>query len=322
MIGTSQKDEWESIKSFGNLEPRASFMYQVSSTASIKGSYNRMNLYIHLISNTTAATPIDIWQASTNNVKPQQGDQVALGFFKNLKENKYETSAEVYYKWTKNQVDYIDGADLFINKYLEGQLLSGIGRAYGLELYAKKNTGRPTGWVSYTLGKSELKVDGINFGADRFNAKGDWYATRFDQRHNLKITSFYDISKKITVSGIFIYVSSTPTTYPTDRIPQQGYVVPYFGGSKRNNVRIPDYHRLDVSVTINNIWRCKKERSGEDHLIVSIYNVYARENPFSVSFSQGKDRQLGDKPLTTSSSQTSIIGTLIASFSYNFKFQE
>jgi hypothetical protein len=212
VTATSQKGEWESIKSFGNLEPRASFMYQVSSTASIKGSYNRMNQYIHLISNTTAATPIDIWQASTNNVKPQQGDQVALRFFKNLNENKYETSAEVYCKWTKNQVDYIDGADLFIN------------------------------------------------------------------------------------------------------------IIRYFGGSKRNNVRIPDYHRLDVSVTISNIWRGKKERSGEDHLIVSICNVYARKNPFSVSFSQGKDRQPGDKPLTTSYNQTSIIGTLIPSVSYNFKF--
>jgi hypothetical protein len=320
VLSTFQKDKWEPIKAFGNLEPRASFMYEVSNSVSIKASYNRMNQYIHLISNTTASTPIDVWQPSTNNIKPQQGNQVALGYFKNIKENGYETSAEVYYKWTKNQVDYIDGADLFINKYLEGQLLSGIGRAYGIELYAKKNTGRLTGWLSYTLGKSELKVDGINFGSNRFTGKGDWYATRFDQRHNFKLTSFYDLSKKVSLSGIFSYVSSAPATYPTDRVSQQGYVIPYFSGGKRNNVRIPDYHRLDVSATIKNIWRGKKERSGEDHLVISVYNAYARKNPFSVSFSQGKDRQPGDKPLSTTSTQTSIIGTIIPSISYNFKF--
>jgi hypothetical protein len=264
--------------------------------------------------------PIDIWQPSTNNIKPQQGDQVALGLFKNLKANAYETSAEVYYKWSKNQVDYIDGADLFINQFLESQLLSGKGRAYGIEFSAKKNTGKLTGWISYTLGQTELKVDGINFGTDRKNRHGNWYPTRFDQRHNVKVAAFYDLNKKISLSANFCYISGTPTTFPTDRISVQGYVIPYISGSSRNNFRIPDYHRLDLSVTINNIWRGKKGRKGEDYLVISVYNLYARKNPFSIYFSQGTDRQPQGEPTTTSASQLSMIGTVVPAVSYNFKF--
>lgn len=320
LVSTTEKDEWETIKTYGNLEPRVSFRYQLTKSTSIKGSYNRMNQYIHLISNTAASTPIDIWQPSTNNIKPQQGDQVALGYFKNLKKNQYETSAEIYYKWSKNQVDYIDGADLFINEFLESQLLTGIGRSYGIELYAKKNTGRLTGWVSYTLGKTELKVDGINFGNDRYNREGNWYPTRFDQRHNLKIASLYEVNKRISLAANFCFISGTPTTFPTDRITVQGYVIPYIKGNERNNFRIPDYHRLDVSVTFNNIWRGKKGRKGEDYLVVSIYNLYARKNPFSIYFSQGTDRQNTGEPTSTSAKQLAMIGTLIPAVSYNFKF--
>jgi hypothetical protein len=318
--GISEKGDWEEIASFQNPEPRFSFRYQVSKTSSVKGSYNRMVQYIHLISNTTAATPIDIWQPSSNNIQPQLADQVALGYFRNLKNNQYETSAEVYYKTSKNQVDYIDGADLFINQFLESQLLNGIGRAYGLELYVKKNSGRLTGWISYTLGKSEFKVDGINYGTDHLKREGNWYAARFDQRHNFKVASFYDLKKNVTLSANFSYISGTPTTFPTDRIVVQGYVIPYISGSARNNYRIPDYHRLDVAVTFDNIWRGRKGRKGEDNLVVSIYNVYARQNPFSIYFSQGTDRQPDDAPATTSAKQLSMIGTLVPAITYNFKF--
>ena len=320
LLSTTKKDEWETVQPYGNLEPRASFRYQLTESASIKGSYNRMNQYIHLISNSAASTPIDIWQPSTNNIQPQRGDQVALGYFKNFWGNQYETSAEAYYKWTDNQVDYIDGADLFINEFLEGQLLSGQGRAYGLELYAKKNAGRLTGWVSYTLGRTEQKVNGINFGTDTKNRQGQWYPTRYDQRHNLKVASFYDLNERIVLSANFSFISGTPTTFPTDRIIVQEYVIPYIGGSERNNVRIPDYHRLDVSITFNNIWRGKKGRAGEDHLVVSIYNLYARKNPFSIYFSPDGERRPDGGPINTSATQLSMIGSLIPAVSYNFKF--
>ncbi len=321
LISTTTKGDQESIANYWNLEPRSSFRYQLNSTASIKGSYNRMVQYIHLISNTTASTPIDIWQPSTNNIEPQKSDQVALGYFQNFRKNRYEFSAEVYYKWTQNQIDYIDGADLFINRFLESQVLSGRGRAYGLELYAKKNQGRLTGWVSYSLGKTELKVDGINFGNDLENRRGQWYPTRFDQRHNLKIAAFYDLTPRISLSANFSFVSGTPTTFPTDRLAIQGYAVPYVSENKRNNVRIPSYHRLDVSVQFKNIWRGKRGRSGEDNLTIAIYNAYARQNPFSIYFSQEIDRRpTAGTPVNTRAQQLAIVGALIPSIAYNFKF--
>ena len=320
LLATSEKGEWETVKTYGRLEPRASFRYQLTKSSSVKGSYNRMNQYIHLISNTTISLPVDVWQPSTNNLKPQQGDQLALGYFKNFQENNYETSAEVYYRWTKNQVDYVDGADLYFNELLESQLLTGIGRAYGLELYAKKNKGRFTGWLSYTLGKTELKTDGINWSGDAEKRLGNWYPSRFDQRNNLKIAAFYELRKNITLSGNFSYISGTPTTFPTDRITMAGYVVPYINGNARNNYRIPDYHRLDVAINFHNIWRGKKGRRGEDYLVVSIYNLYARKNPFSVYFSQGTERPSYGNPISTSARQLSVIGTIVPALSYNFKF--
>jgi len=243
-----------------------------------------------------------------------------MGYFKNIGGNRFEASAEMYYKWNKNQVDYIDGAELFINESIASQLLSGKGRAYGLELYVKKNKGRLTGWVSYTLGKSELKVDGVNFGNDRKNRTGDWYATRFDQRHNLKVAGFYDLTDRVTFSANFSLMSGTPTTFPTDQFTSAGYVIPYVSGSERNNFRLPNYHRLDASLTINNIWRGKKNRSGSDHIVFSVYNLYARKNPFSIYFSQGRDRQMADSPQVTSAKQMSLIGTIIPAITYNFKF--
>ncbi|MGB3465183.1 MAG: TonB-dependent receptor [Cyclobacteriaceae bacterium] len=320
LLSTSEVDNWESIQTYGNLEPRASFRYKLSSTSSIKGSYNRMNQYIHLISNTVAATPIDVWQPSTNNIQPQRGDQVAVGYFKNLSNNKYETSAEVYYRWTDNQIDYIDDADIFINEFLESDLLSGIGRAYGLELYVAKKTGRLNGWISYTLGKSELKVDGINFGSDTDDRTGDWYPTRFDQRHNLKITGNYDINSRMSLSANFSYISGTPATFPTSRYVVQGFVVPHNFSNSRNNFRIPDYHRLDVSFTINNVFFGNKGKKNEDSLVFSVYNLYNRRNPFAIYFSQGQDRPLPNEPIQTNANQVSILGSIIPAFSYNFKF--
>ncbi len=319
VTGSTDFNEWESIKTYHNLEPRLAFKYELTPTSSVKASYNRMNQYIHLISNTVAATPIDVWQPSTNNIKPQQGNQLAFGYFRNFSNNIFETSAEVYYKWNKNQVDYIDGADIFINEFLEGELLSGRGRAYGLEIYLRKTEGRHSGWVSYTLGKSELLVDGINFGSDLSNRKGEWYPTRFDQRHNLKFTNNFRINNRMNLSGVFTFISGTPTTFPTDRYTVQGYVIPLLDNN-RNNVRIPDYHRLDVSLTIDNVWRGKKGRSGSDFIVFSVYNLYARENPFAYYFSQGTDRFEGGSQIETAATQVAILGSAFPAISYNIKF--
>jgi CarboxypepD_reg-like domain/TonB-dependent Receptor Plug Domain len=304
----------QSIANYHNWEPRASFKVQLSPQSSIKGSYNRMAQYLHLISNTTASNPLDVWNPSTNNIKPEIGSQYTVGYFKNLgKENQYEVSIEAYYKRTLNQIDYIDGADLLLNKYLEGDLLSGVGRAYGLEFFAQKKTGRFNGWVSYTLGHTELKVNGIN--------KGNWYATRYDQRHNLKVAAFYDLTKRWTVSANFVFVSGTPTTFPTSRYVVQGILIPYNANDSRNNVRLPSYNRLDIAFRLDGRrLRKGKERKNHDYWVFSAYNVYARKNPFSIYFSQADQRTPAGQPIPSQASQLSIIGSIVPAISYNFNF--
>lgn len=306
----------ESIKNYFNLEPRFSFNLKTGSNSSIKGSYNRMAQYIHLISNTTASNPLDVWTPSTNNIAPQTGDQVALGYFKNFGERAdYETSVEVYYRATENQIDYIDGADLLINRFLEGDVLAGIGRAYGAEFYAKKNSGQLNGWVSYTLAKTELQVEGIN--------QGNWYPTRFDQRHNLKVALFYELNEKWSFSANFTYLSGTPTTFPTARYELQGLVIPYNDNDERNNFRIPNFHRLDIGATMQGRKYTRKGevRKNKDYWVFSIYNLYGRRNPFSIYFAQGgTGRPVAGSPLETQANQVSIIGALFPAVSYNFLF--
>ncbi len=302
------------IASYYNPEPRASLNYTLTNTSSIKASFARTMQYIHLISNTAAPTPIDLWTPSTNNIKPQQGDQFALGVVKKLNwEGEYEISVEGYYRDTKNQVEYVSGADIFINEFLEGDIIQGDGRAYGLELNLQKNAGTFNGWISYTLGRSELQVGGIN--------DGQWYPTRFDQTHNLKIFANYDLSKRTAISANFAFTSGTPITAPTSRFTQQGYVIPFNYYNTRNNYRIPPSHRLDLSLTYQ-LKRMKngKERKNEDYLVFSLYNVYGRRNPFSIFFAQGDERPVFGQPTETLAYKFSIIGSIVPAISYNFRF--
>jgi hypothetical protein len=303
-------EQWESIKTYINPEPRFSLKYELNANSSIKASYNRMAQYIHLISNTTASSPLDIWSPSTKNIKPQLVDQYALGYFKNFKNNVWETSVEVFYKDMKNQVDYIDGADLLLNKFMEGDLLNGKGRAYGIEFYAKKTKGQLNGWVSYTLSKSERFVDGIN--------SNKWFPARFDQTHNLKAVGFYDINKRLQFSATFTLLSGTPATFPTNRYEFQDYVIPHNSEGRRNNYRIPAYHRLDVALQVNG--KKKEGRKWESYWVFSIYNLYGHKNPFSIYFQQDRDRQEAGQPIQTKAFRLSIVGTLIPSVSYNFSF--
>lgn len=310
---TVEHNNGEVIQSYDNFEPRLSAKYLINSKNSIKASYNKTNQYIHLISNTTASNPLDVWTPSSNNIKPQTGHQVAAGWFRNFgANNNVEFSVESYYRLTFDQIDYISGADLLINEYLEGDLLSGDGRAYGLELLAKKNEGKLTGWVSYTIAKTELKVDGIN---DK-----EWYPTRYDQTHNFKIAAFYEINRRISVSSNFTFLSGTPTTYPNSKYVIQGsYVIPHNNDDERNNVRIPNYHRLDVSTTIE-LGKLVKNKRYNSELVISIYNLYSRRNPFSIYFTQEDVRPEGEALSQTEARQVAIIGSYIPSISYNFRF--
>lgn len=306
---TLTADNGEVIQSYNNLEPRFSIKYQVDPRNSIKASYNRTSQYIHLISNTTASNPLDIWTPSTNNIKPQIGQQWAVGWFRNFGvENNIEASLETYYRKTENQIDYIDGADILINEFLEGDLLSGNGRAYGLELLVKKKTGKVNGWVSYTLSRTELQVDGIN--------NNEWYPTRYDQTHNFKFAAFLETSGRWSFSANFTFISGTPTTFPSSRFQVQDYVIPYNSGNGRNNIRIPDYHRLDLSATLQG----KPHKKYQSHWVFSLYNVYGRRNPFSIYFAQEDVRPIPGTPTNTQATRVSIIGSIIPSVSYNFKF--
>jgi hypothetical protein len=316
-------------QTYGNLEPRFSAKYELSPSSSLKFSFNRLAQYIHLISNTSASTPLDIWTPSTNNVKPQIADQLAGGYFRNFGPtgSEWEASVEVYYKWLQNQIDYIDGADLILNPLLEGDLLTGKGRAYGAEFYLKKNTGVLNGWISYTLARTERQVDGIN--------NNSWYPSRFDKLHNLNAVVLYDpvradgTPKRWSFSATVAFATGTPATFPTNRFEYDGYLPPHNPSNARNNYRIPTYHRLDLAATLQGSRR--PGRRNQDSWVFSVYNVYRRENPFSVYFRQGRqdvdvkgadgvtkvESQLNG---TTEAIRYSVFATAIPSVTYNFKF--
>lgn len=303
-------DDWESIQTYMRLEPRVAAKYQLNSSSSLKASYMRTTQYIHLVSNTTAATPVDVWTPSTKNIKPQMADQIAIGYFRNFNDNVYEFSVETYYKAMSDLVDYVDGADILLNEFLEGDLLSGDGRAYGLELQLKKEKGKFTGWASYTLARSERQVAGIS--------GGEWYPSRFDQTHNFSLTGFYELSDRWSLSGNFSFITGTPITFPTSRFENGPYVIPHNANAFRNNARIPAYHRLDFGAT----WKGKQKegKRWSDEWVFSIYNAYNRRNPFSIYTRQQPERVMPGQSVVTEAVQLSVIGSIIPSISYNFKF--
>jgi hypothetical protein len=295
----------EVVKRYANLEPRASLRFTLDETSSLKASYNRTAQYIHLISNTTAASPLDVWTPSTRNIQPEVGNQVAVGYFRNFLNNGYEASVEVFGKTMSNQIDYINGANTLLNKDLEGELLYGDGRAYGAEFYVKKNQGPLTGWVSYTLSRSERQINGIN--------AGQWYPNKYDKPHNLSVVAMYTVSKRLTISGNFAYSSGVTTTFPNARFVYDGLVVPVVSGDARNNFRVPAYHRLDLGATLKN--RQRPDRRWQSEWVFSVYNAYSRRNAYGIYF-----RQNNDNPTKTEAVRLSVFGSVLPSVSYNFNF--
>lgn len=298
-------DMWKSIKQYNNAEPRLVVNYTINDKSSIKLGYNRMSQYLHIVSNTAASTPLDIYTPVTNNIKPLIADQVTLGYFRNFKDNSYETSAEIYYKDLQNQLDYVDNASLLLNKYLEADLIQGKGRAYGLELYAKKSKGKLNGWVSYTLSKTERKVRGIS--------NDDWFLSKYDRTHNVNTVIIYDLNKRFSFSANFVLMTGTPATFPTAKVEVQGYVIPYNTDNKRNNYRNTPYHRLDVGLTYN--YKKNEKRRYKQSIVVSVYNVYNRRNAFSIYF-----RNNPDYPVNTEAVRYSVIGSFVPAITYNFKY--
>lgn len=293
------------IKNYVNPEPRFSMNYVLSKTSSFKASYNRMAQYIQLISNTAASTPLDVYTIASNNLKPLIADQGSLGYFRNFRDNMYETSVEVYYKYMQNQLDYIDNADLFINPQVESQLLQGLGRAYGAEFYVKKSKGKLQGWISYTLSRTQRLVQGIS------NDK--WFFSRYDRTHVLNTSVNYDITRRWNVSANFVFLSGVPGTFPNSKIQIQSLNIPYNTDNIRNNYRITPYHRLDLGATYQ--FRKNDVRRYKQNIVISVYNVYNRRNAFSIYF-----RTKSGEPLQTEAVRYAIIGTFVPAVTYNFNF--
>jgi hypothetical protein len=308
----SKRNTWLN-NSYG-LEPRINVNYQISESASIKTGYNRMFQYIHLLSTATSPTPLDIYTPSSSFIKPQISDQIASGYFKNIKDNKYELSVEGYYKWMQNQFDFIDGASPLLNNSPETILLNGSARSYGLEFMVKKGEGRFTGWISYTLSKAERKTPGINGGRGINN--GEYYATNYDKPHNLAVTANYKLSEKWSFSANFIFQSGRPITYPESKYTFNGLSVPEY--SERNAHRLPAYHRLDVSATLKG----KESKRLKSQWVFGIYNIYNRQNAANITFRESVTLNNNNYEVGTGINKAyklTYFG-IVPSVSYEFKF--
>ncbi|MCK4676606.1 MAG: TonB-dependent receptor [Bacteroidales bacterium] len=292
----------EIFNTYFGVEPRMGISYSLNEVSSLKVSYARNRQYIHLASNSTAGTPLDIWFSSSPNVKPQVADQFALGYFRNFKENIIETSLEIFYKKIKNAIDFKDHAELLLNQELEGELRFGKAQSYGLELLVKLTEGRLTGWISYTLSHSERTIAEIN--------NGKTYVSPYDKPHDISVVLNYNISKSFVFGMNWIYATGSPVTFPTGGAWYQGVRLPIY--SDRNSYRLPDYHRLDFSLTYKG--RQKKDRKWRGELNVSIYNVYNRKNTWVINFKPEEN-----DPAKLYAEKTYLFG-IIPAITYNFKF--
>jgi len=305
-----------SLATFNNFEPRASLAYTFGENTSIKASYTRLAQYLHLLSNTSSPTPLDVWTPSGPFVKPQLLDQYALGYFQNIKNGDFSFETEVFYKDIQNRIDYIDGANLIANNSIEQVVLNGKARAYGLELLLRKNEGNLQGWLAYTLSKSEQQTPGRTpaFDNGRSNIEtginfGEWYNTPYDKTHDISVFGSYELNKKWTVNSTFVYQTGQPTNYPVGQFEFQGLTIPYYG--LRNQERLPDYHRIDLSATLTP--KKNTGRKWKTEWVFSIYNLYNRRNAASINFRRNQDTGANEAV------RTSIFG-IVPAVTYNFKF--
>lgn len=300
VIDTSSYSKGQIVKTYVNPEPRLNIAYIINENNSLKLSYTRNTQNLHLVKNSTSTTPTDLWIASSNNVKPEIGDQFSIGYFKNFKENKFQFSAETYYRIMQNQLDLKNGAEIRANDKIEGELLFGEGRAYGLELFLKKKYGKFNGWIGYTLSRTERKIDGIS----DFN----WYPARQDATHDISIVGIYDINKKWSVSATWVYNTGSAVTFPSGKYTVNGNTEFYY--TERNGYRMPDYHRLDLGATRY----FTKSTKHESSLNFSLYNAYGRKNAYTIDFQDDPN-----DPTKTQVVKTYLF-TFIPSITYNFKF--
>jgi outer membrane receptor protein involved in Fe transport len=287
-------------KTYINPEPRFILNYRITDQNSFKAGYARNVQHLHILSNSTASSPSDQWIGNSYNIKPEISDQYSIGYVNTLNQNMFEMSTELYYKNLQNQLDYVDGAEVNTLADVESALLYGVGRAYGFEWLLKKKEGLFTGWVSYTLSKTERKIDGIN--------QNNWYNAKQDRTHDIAVVGIYTINSKWSVSGVFVYNTGDAVTFPTGKYAFQGQTLYQY--ASRNANRMPDNHRLDISVTYDK----KRKKKIQESWNFSLYNVYGRENAYRITFQ--------DDP--NNLSRTQIIQTSlfrwVPSITYQFKF--
>ena len=297
----------EKTSYYDRLEPRISVKYSPNAVSAVKLSYNRLNQFIQLISNTVAPVPVDLWQVSNSYFHPQEADNYSIGYYRNLRGNMWETGIEVFYRTTKNIPLYKDFANLRLNKHPETEVIEACGRSYGTEYYLRKTRGKLTGWLSYTYSRSMIRTDKI-FVENTIN-NGNWFPTYYDKPLQFNLLMDLVIKRGSNLALNFTYFSGRPVTAPTSRYYYDFYLIPNY--AERNNFRIPDYHRLDLSYTIKrNVIR--KHRY-QDSMTFSIYNLYSRDNAFSVFFRR-------DNEFNVNAYKLSILGRAFPSITYNFQF--
>lgn len=290
----------EHIKSWYNLEPRAALNYRLTDKSSLKAAYSRNVQHLHLLTNGSLSMPTDIWIPNSLKVQPEIADQTSLGYFRNLKENAYEFSVEIYYKDMQNVIDFRDAADVEFNPTVETEILLGKGRAYGLELLLKKKAGRFTGWLGYTLSRTERLIEGIN--------NNMYYPSRQDRTHDITLVAMYELNKRWSLSANWVYYTGNAVTFPDSKYPIDGMVFNNY--SERNAYRMPPYHRLDLSA----VWQRRKTEKIESSWTFSFYNAYGRENAYIIDF-----RQSATNATRSEMIQTSLF-RWIPAITYNFKF--
>lgn len=295
-------------RTFTGLEPRASATLKLNANSSLKVSYTRTFQYIYLFSNSTATLPTDVWRPSDNNIKPQKADQWTLGYIKSLKDNTYQFSLDLFYKDVSQTSEIALGAEVLLNDLLVADIQDAKGRAYGAELLLRKAKGKVNGWLSYTLSRSERKL--VSNIGETSVTDGEYFLSNFDRPHNLNFSANWKASRLWTLASNFVYSSGRPVTLPTSSFTFDGVRV--FSITERNNFRIPDTHRLDLSVTLEG--SNKRNRRWNHSFTFSVYNVYGRKNPFSVFFKAVENTQ----PRTF---RLSVLGSAFPSFTYNFKFK-
>ena len=285
---------------YGGIEPRLIIDYIINDSSSFKASYARTRQYLHLLSNTTSSTPFDLWVPSNVNIPPEIADQFTLGYFRNFHDNMFETSVELYYKTLQGQIDYRNGANLILNNKVESQLVFGKGWGYGAEFLIRKKYGKITGWISYTYSKTQRQFNDID--------AGKAFLAKQDRPNDLAVVGMYQITPRLTFSATWIYYSGNAVTFPSGRYYVDGNIVPYY--TERNGYRMPNYHRLDIGLTLDG----KKTKKFESSWNFSIYNVYARENAYAINFQPDPN-----DPTKIQAVQLSLF-RIVPSITYNFKF--